>query len=311
MSFRAWDDLRDTPWPEERKSAHRRGGHFIRIVQKYIRMDHSENSYRNLATRLADEFSRFPQVEAVGWAGSLTAGSATDRGSDIDLYVYLTRPIPLKDRLDLVEKLGGASWADMGLDYWGQGDEWFDASSGIEVDVMYWEPAWLEGKLAEVLERHQAALGYTTCFWHTLLNSQVLFDRSGWLAQLKQKYDRPYPEELRQAIITFNRVVLRDVIPSYRNQIDKAVKRGDLVSINHRVSALIASYFDILFAFNRVPHPGEKRLIEHAVHLCPRLPRSMAAQVETVLRCAGEAHPQLVAEIDRLVDDLEAFLDQD
>ena len=176
---------------------------------------------------------------------------------------------------------------------------------------MYWEPAWMEGKLAEVLEKHQAALGYTTCFWHTLLTSQVLFDRSGWLSQLKQKYDRPYPEELRQAIITFNRVVLRDVIPSYRNQVDKAVKRGDLVSINHRVSALIASYFDILFAFNRVPHPGEKRLIEQAVRLCPRLPRSMAAQVETVLSCAGEAHPQLVAEIDRLVDDLESFLDED
>ena len=125
----------------------------------------------------------------------------------------ITRPIPLKDRLDLVEELGGASWADMGLEYWGPGDEWFDASSGIEVDVMYWEPAWMEGMLDGVMEQHRAALGYTTCFWHTLLNSQVLFDRSGWLAQLKQKYDRPYPEELRQAIITFNRVVLRECDP--------------------------------------------------------------------------------------------------
>jgi predicted nucleotidyltransferase len=271
-------------------------------------MDRPDNGYHGLAVRLADSFARFPQVEAVAWAGSLTAGSATDRASDIDLYVYITRPIPLKDRLDLVEDLGGASRADMDLDFWGPGDEWFDASTGIEVDVMYWEPGWMEGMLDRVLEQHRASLGYTTCFWHTLLTSQILFDRSGWLARLKQNCDRPYPEELRRAIINFNRVVLRDVIPGYRSQVEKALKRADLVSINHRVSALVASYFDILFAFNRVPHPGEKRLIEQAECLCPRLPPDMAAQVETVLRCAGDTNPRLVEEIDRLVDELEAFL---
>ena len=47
--------------------------------------------------------------------------------------------------------------------------------------------------------------------------------------------------------------------------------------------ALVASYFDILFAFNRMSHPGEKRLIEQAARLCPRLPRNMAAQMESVL----------------------------
>jgi len=274
-------------------------------------MKNPESVYQNLAVRLAKAYCLFPQVQAVGWAGSLKGGSTTDQGSDIDLCVYTTQPIPLKDRLDLVEQLGGASWADMGLEYWGPGDEWFDAATGIEVDVMYWEPAWMEGVLHQVLDEHRPSLGYTTSFWFTIQNSQILFDRSGWLAQLKQKYDRPYPEELRRAIINFNRVVLRDVIPGYRNQVEKAVKRADLVSINHRVSALIASYFDILFAFNRVPHPGEKRLIEQATRLCPRLPRNMAAQVETVLRCAGDTHARLVVEIDRLVDDLEAFLDEE
>lgn len=199
----------------------------------------------------------------------------------------------------------------MGLDFWGPGDEWFDAATGIEVDVMYWEPGWMEGVLDQVLEQHRASLGYTTCFWHTIQTSRILFDRGGWLARLKQKCDRPYPEELRRAIINSNRAVLRDVIPAYRSQVEKAVKRADLVSINHRVSALVASYFDILFAFNRVAHPGEKRLVEQAARLCPRLPRNLAAQLESVLRCAGETDPRLVVEIDRLVDDLEALLDED
>jgi len=281
------------------------------IMEKYSLMNDQENVYQGLAARLAGLFSKFSQVEAVAWAGSLTAGSAADRASDIDLYVYVGQPIPLKDRLDLVEELGGASRADMDLDFWGPGDEWFDASTGIEVDVMYWDPGWMEGVLDQVLEKHTASLGYTTCFWHSLLNTRILFDRNGWLARFKQTYTRPYPEELRQAIISRNRAVLRDVIPGYRHQVEKAVKRADLVSINHRVSALIASYFDILFAFNRVPHPGEKCLVERAVRLCPRLPRNMAAQVETVLRCAGDTDPRLVVEIDRLIDDLEALLEED
>lgn len=274
-------------------------------------MNDLESPARSLAARLADSFARFPQVVAAAWAGSLAGGSAVDQASDIDLYVYINRSIPLKDRLDLVEQLGGASWVDMDLDFWGPGDTWIDASTGIEVDVTYWEPGWMEGKLDQVLEKHRASLGYTTCFWHTLLNSQILFDRSGWLARLKQRCDRPYPEELRRAIINTNRIVLRDVMPGYRSQVEKAVKRADLASINHRVSALVASYFDILFAFNRVPHPGEKRLIEQAERLCPRLPRNMATQVATVLRCAGGTDPRLVEEIDRLVDDLEALLDED
>jgi hypothetical protein len=29
------------------------------------------------------------------------------------------------------------------------------------------------------------------------------------------------------------------------------------VSLNHRTAALLASYFDVLFALNRVHHPGD------------------------------------------------------
>ncbi len=271
----------------------------------------TDTPYRSLALRLAGLFSQFPQVEAVAMAGSLATGAAADLSSDIDLYVYTSALIPLAERAALVEAAGGASRADMNLDYWDLGDEWFDARTGIEVDVMFWEPAWIENMLQRVLVQCQASLGYSTSHWHTILVSQVLFDRTGWFGRLKTWCEQPYPEELRRAVIQRNHPVLRGVIPAYLRQVEKAARRGDLVSVNHRVSALLASYFDVLFACNRVPNPGEKRLLEQAARLCPSLPDNMAAEVTTVLQSAGQPGPGVVADINRLLDHLDQWLESE
>ena len=71
-----------------------------------------------------------------------------------------------------------------------------------------------------------------------------------------------YPESLRQNIISKNMEMLHGVIASYDAQIINAYQRGDFVSVNHRISAYLASYFDIIFALNKMYHPGEKRLVE-------------------------------------------------
>jgi hypothetical protein len=269
-------------------------------------MDKTETSHLALARLLTDQFSAYPAVEAVGLAGSQTTG-AGDAGSDIDLYIYATALIPLAERETIVATRG-ASRADMNLTLWDLGDEWFDAPSGLEVDIIYWSPSWITEQIDRVLVQHQASLGYSTCFWHTIRNSQVLFDRNGWLDALKAKTDQPYPEPLRQAIIAKNHSVLRKVIPAYRRQIAKAVRRSDLVSINHRVAALIASYFDVLFAINRVLNPGEKRLLKFAVELCPKLPAGMADQIADVLRTSASVDPVLLEKIDALLDNLDDLL---
>ena len=264
--------------------------------------------YTRLITRLVDLYGQFPQVEAIALSGSRTSGGSTDPASDIDLYVFTTSVIPLDARVKLVEQAGGAARADLNLNYWGLGDEWFDTATGIEVDAVYWDTRWIEGMLDSVLNRCLPSLGFTTSFWHTMRSALILYDRGGWLGQLKEQCERDYPEELRGNIITHNLAVLRAVIPSYTRQIEKAVRRGDLVSANHRVAALLASYFDVIFAFNRVLHPGEKRLLEQAARLCSRVPENMAERVTAVLRAAGQGDARLIAEVNRLVDGVEEMV---
>ncbi len=90
---------------------------------------------------------------------------------------------------------------------------------------------------------------------------------------------------------------------------EKAARRGDLVSVNHRVAALLASYFDVVFAANGVLHPGEKRLLEQAGRLCASLPQKMAAQVTAVLQTAGLPGNAVVEKITLLLDALDRWLE--
>ncbi len=269
-------------------------------------MNDQTSPHLSLARRIADLFNAFPNVEAIALAGSQAAG-AVDRDSDIDLYVYITSVIPLSARVGVVEKLG-ATRSDLNLQFWDLGDEWYDRETGIEVDIIYWDTSWIEGQLDRVLVEYQASTGYSTCFWHTIRNSLILYDKGGWLHRLKEKSLAPFPEALRRAIIAKNHPILRRVIPSYLHQIEKAIRRNDSISLNHRVAALLASYFDVLFALNRLPNPGEKRLLKTASGSCAKIPREMVNQVEGVLRAVSLADQSLVARIEELVDGLDQLL---
>jgi hypothetical protein len=259
-----------------------------------------------LTRRLSDLFAALPQVQAVALAGSQVR--QPDPASDIDLYVYTREEIPLEQRRLLVERNGGAAQSSLGLNYWGPGDEWIDARTGTEIDIVYFDAPWMQDQIERLALRHEASLGYSTCFWHTVHHSWVFFDPHGWFHALQDLASQPYPEPLRRNIIVLNHPVLRSVIPAYAHQVAKAAARADLVSINHRLAALLASYFDILFALNRELHPGEKRLLTAARSVCSQLPTDMEADVTNVLQLAGTAGPGLVPQIDRMLGHLDELL---
>jgi predicted nucleotidyltransferase len=260
--------------------------------------------YITLADQIAQRFSQYETVQAVAIGGSLAGGYATD-SSDMDLYIYTTQDLTHAQRADMITPYARLHQT---IDYWGPGDVYFDAETGIEVDLVYFNADWMTDQIARVLDRHEAWMGYTTAFWHTVKHSHLIYDRTGWLSALITKAQSPYPDQLIQNIVDMNHPVLREIVPSYRKQIESAIRRDDLVSVNHRVAALMASYFDIIFAVNRIPHPGEKRQLEHAVRLCRNKPLDMEDEVKAVLQGRGWG---LIDNINHLINHLDVLLEID
>jgi hypothetical protein len=141
--------------------------------------------------------------------------------------------------------------------------------------------------------------------WHNVLTSQVLVDIHGWFERLQQWAQQPYPEALRHAIIAKNYPILRSTQSSYLYQIERAVQRRDLVSINHRIAALLASYFDVLFAVNRVPHPGEKRVVPFALRDCAHRPPNMPREIEALIQAVATGDQRIIAHVQVLLDSLD------
>jgi len=265
-----------------------------------------ESGAQGLAEELAGEFAQLPGVAAVVLSGSQGSGLA-DEGSDIDLYVYAEPEPPKAWRADLARKYGVR--ASIGNEFWEPGDEWVALRTGSVVDIMYRSPAWIEQQLDRVLLHHQASVGYSTCFVYNVLHSKTLYDRDKWFVTLRSRAEQPYPEPLRRAIIARNHPILRSTLSSYTHQITKALERNDLISINHRITALLASYFDILFAINRLYHPGEKRLAAYVLANCPKRPPEFEAQVHELLSAIATAgQPDVLGRVNALLDGLDALL---
>ncbi len=214
------------------------------------------------------EFATHSEIEAIALGGS-RAGANYDEKSDYDLYVYCTNIPKESVRKQILEKY--CCYMEIGNAFWELEDD-CTLKDGVDIDILYRNIDDFAQTIHSVVKEHIAYNGYTTCMWHNLLNSRILFDRCGKLENLQSKYRIPYPDELRDNIINKNMRLLTGNLPSYDTQIKKAVARNDLVSINHRTTAFLESYFDIIFALNKMTHPGEKRIVQYLTKEAKILP---------------------------------------
>lgn len=252
---------------------------------------------------LTEAFSALDMVKAVALSGSMTS-AIHDSDSDYDIYIYSDSRVPIEER----KRILGSLMADYAVDIspFEEGDEAHDAS-GRGYDLMYRSLEWTEWQMDEVWRKHNARIGYTTCFIYNIRTSDIIFDRDGWLSELRKEAEGSYPEELRERIIRKNMdIVDGNGMSTFLIQAELAFKRGDAVSMNHRLSAILASIFDAVFAYSRVLHPGEKKLLGYAELLCPSLPEDFTEKVRNAIASIGD--DSFINSLKDLISSVEAWL---
>jgi len=162
-------------------------------------------------------------------------------------------------------------YMEIGNSFWELEDD-VTLIDGIDMDIIYRNMDDFEKTISSVVMDCIPWNGYTTCMWHNLITSQIVLDKNKKLNTLQEKYRIPYPRRLKENIISNNLKLLNGMLPSFDTQIKKAEHRGDLVSVNHRITEFLASYFDIIFALNEMTHPGEKRMQSICSKECRVLP---------------------------------------
>lgn len=251
--------------------------------------------------KVTDEISSLEYVDTLALSGSRT-GLINDEKSDFDIYVYSNQEVDINFRKKLAQKY--AQKAEVDNRFFGPGDEWILKDSAIHMDFMYRCLDWANEEINRVWMNHQASIGYSTCFLYNIATSKIIYDKNHKFEQLQKMLNTPYPEELVQNILDKNYPLLKSKITaSFYEQIKNAVERNDLFSVNHRLSALLVSYFDILFAINKVLHPGEKRLVPYVLKTCKTIPANFEKNMQEVLCSSKDL--TLLTHLDVLLDELD------
>lgn len=257
-----------------------------------------------MVEELFKEFAALEEVEAIALGGS-RAGEVFDEKSDYDVYLYCTGPVDENKRRSILEKY--CSIMEIGNHFWELEDN-CTLNNGIDIDILYRNIDNFSNEVASVVEECIAHNGYTTCMWHNLNTCKVIYDRDGRLNKMKKRFNVPYPKELKKNIIHNNMRLLSDNLPSYDYQINKAAKRGDLNSINHRVAGFMESYFDVIFALNEKTHPGEKRLIQLVQKECAIIPANFEENLNSLFMNMMASPANIAEDLDNIINEIKKIL---
>lgn len=254
---------------------------------------------------MMNEFSNIEEVKGITLAGSY-ATKTNDADSDYDIYVYSSKEIPLEKRKIITDKF--CSYMELNNTFWETEDDGILKESNIPIEIIYRDLEWISGALNRTLIDQQADIGYTTCLWNNFINSIIIYDKDDELKKLQDKYRINYPKILKNNIIKKNYPLLKKQMPAYYHQIEKALKRNDIISINHRVAAFFASYFDIIFAINEIPHPGEKKILKVIKDNNLKVPNEMETNIKNIFKYSAISSKDILAEIDKIIENLDVLL---
>ena len=256
----------------------------------------------NILKEFSDEAIKTNDIDAIVLSGSKTS-LINDEMSDYDIYIYSKERVNIETRKNFAEKY--ASYCEIGNDYFEYGDEFI--IDDICFDFMYRDLHFAQNEINYIWKECNSKIGYTTAFLYNIKNSKIIYDKDFKFKSLKEELNKEYPNKLKENIINKNLAVMKDKkCASFFEQLEKAIKRKDIISVNHRITAILSSYFDILFALNKELHPGEKKLIKYAHKLCKLLPENFDNDIENIIN--SKLNKNILDNVDKLIENLKKII---
>ena len=256
----------------------------------------------NLLKEFSDEAIKTNDIDAIVLSGSKTS-LINDEMSDYDIYIYSKEKVNIETRKNFIKKY--SSFYELGNDYFEYGDEFI--IDDICFDFTYRDLSFAENEINYVWRECNSKIGYTTAFLYNIKNSKIIYDKDSKFQNIQNELNKEYPDKLKENIIKKNLAVMKDKkCASFFEQLEKAIKRKDIVSVNHRVSAILTSYFDILFALNKELHPGEKKLIKYVCKLCKLIPENFENDIANIIN--GGLNENILDSVNSLIKNLKNII---
>ncbi len=253
---------------------------------------------------LIEKMSKLSQVAGIMLGGSRGSG-LFDEDSDYDVYVYVYEPIDESIRKEIINQY--VRYMEYSNTFWELEDDGI-LKNGIDIEFIYRNVFDIDKTLKSTLEG-KVGNGYSTCFINNFNQARILYEDNKILSIIRSNLLQYDPQKMYDAVVLYNSKLLQDSMPSYVYQIEKAVKRNDVLSINHRLAAYFQTVYDILFALNKVTHPGEKRLLEFTAKL-EILPTNFISDVEGIFHCVFQDNNKMIREIKELTKGIYQLIEQ-
>jgi hypothetical protein len=237
-----------------------------------------------------------PGFVAISLGGSAGSGLA-DQASDVDLHVYWRAPLAgPPERAERMARIADAGSVEVNILSWGLEDHC--RVDGRLVELIYVGLDELRAEVGRAYGEGLISEGYTTALLYSVAHGRALYDSTGELGALRERLLDGYPEPTRKLLLRHHPALL----PIYLGHLRLAQARGDLLSVQQRRYTLQMIFFNLLFALNRLYHPGEKRLLLHTER-CTLRPERCAERWTQAARLAADA-PALAEVLGGLVEDL-------
>jgi hypothetical protein len=252
--------------------------------------------------RIVAAIGDLPGITAIALGGSTAAGFA-DAASDFDVYVYYHQPLAVSaDRAVRLRPLADEGTLEAGILTFGLEDHLY--VQGKLIELVYLDLDRLSAEVKQAYGQGLSSEGYTTALLY-ILRSPVLHDATGEVTALQARLQASYPDPTRVRLLREHPELLR----YYLELLRISQRRDDLLYVQHMCYSIQLIYFNLLFALNRLYHPGGKRLLAHAQH-CAIQPADFAERWNNIARLPAD-DGALADRLDELIDDLFRLIEAD